>query len=169
MEHNQYAAKLEKKLIEDFKKMFHQKLGYQPIVFTKMEKDASDIPYLSLEKLDGFFTKFLPIKYGETLQLQSSQRMREIVELRSIFCFMAKNMKYSLKNIGFHLGKRDHTTVLHGLKIFRNLLETDEGFRQKYLTIQKYIIEQTNSVDHESFPMDSMLEIQSSTKSAFFS
>jgi chromosomal replication initiator protein len=111
-----------------------------------------------LEELNSYFTKFLPIKFGEKVSLQSSNRMREIVELRSIFCFFAKNMKYSLKNIGFHLGERDHTTVIHGLKSFRDLLETNEGFRQKYLTIHKYIIEQTKSVDYEPFTMDSMLE-----------
>lgn len=165
MEHTQYAARLEKKLIEEFKTVFQQKLGYSPVVFTRTERNESGIPYMSLEELDGLFTKFLPTRFGNPLPLQTSWRMREIVELRSIFCFMAKNMKYSLKNIGLHL-KRDHTTVMHGLKIFRDLFDTDEVFRLKYLAIQKYIIEQTKSVDHEPFPMDSMLEEQPSTEPA---
>lgn len=169
MEHIQYAARLEKKLIDEFKTVFQQKLGYSPIVFTRMERDLSEIPYMTLEELDKLFGKFLPTKFGEPLPLQTTLRMREIVELRSIFCFIAKNMKYSLKNIGFHLGGRDHTTVIHGLKIFSDLLETNEGFRQKYLAIQKYIIEQTKSVDYEPFPMDNMLEAQSSTESAILS
>jgi hypothetical protein len=165
MEHEQYAARLEKKLIEEFKTVFQQKLGYSPTVFTRTERTASEIPYMTLEELGKLFTKFLPSKYGEVVPLQTTWRMREIVELRSIFCFLAKNMKYSLKNIGRYLG-RDHTTVMHGLKIFRDLFDTDEIFRQKYLTIQKYIIQETKSVDYESFLMDDMLEVQPSTEPA---
>ena len=35
--------------------------------------------------------------------------------------------------------KMDHTSVLHGLNTFRNLYETSDPFRQKYVKIINYI------------------------------
>lgn len=166
MESIQYAAKMERKLVDDFKKLFQEKLGYLPIVFTKTDRDAAEIPFMSLEELNKHFITFLPLKLGEPLPLQTKRRAREIVELRAIFCFLAKNMKYSLKTIGLHLGGRDHTTVIHGLTIFRDLMETNDAFRQKFLMIHKHIVNQTNPIADESFPMDSMLETQYASEPA---
>lgn len=154
MESIQYAAKLERKLVEEFKTQFQKKLGYIPLVFTKNDMDAADVPFMSLEELNEYFVKFLPIKFGEPLPLQTKLRSREIVELRAMFCHMAKNMKYSLKTIGLHLGGRDHTTVIHGLNIFRDLTETNDAFRQKFLMIHKHIKERSNLLHHESSALE---------------
>lgn len=43
-------------------------------------------------------------------------------------------MHYGLKSMGNHL-KRDHTTVIHNIDVFKNLYETDPRFVQKYLRI----------------------------------
>lgn len=166
MESIQYAAKMEKKLVDDFKKLFQEKLGYTPIVFTKTDMDAAEVPFMSLEELNRHFTAFLPMKFGEPLPMQTKLRIREIVELRAIFCYLAKNMKYSLKTIGVFLGGRDHTTVIHGLNTFRDLMETNDAFRQKFLTIHKHIVKETNPIADESLPMDHMLEVQHATQPA---
>ena len=164
MESIQYAAKLERKLVEEFKAQFQQKLGYVPIVFTKNDMEAADIPFMSLEELNRQFTKFLPEKFGEPLPLQTKMRIREIVELRAIFCYLAKNMKYSLKTIGIFLGGRDHTTVIHGLNIFRDLTETNDAFRQKFLMIHKHIRQQTNPLCNESSALEPMPAVQRNTQ-----
>ena len=140
-----YAIKLERKLIEEFKSTFYEKVGYIPIVITQEQLSSEDIPYMKLEKLTELFDPFLIEKFGNKIPLASKWRMREIVELRAIYCYIAKQMKYSLKPIGENLGNRDHTTVIHALTLFRNLFETSEVFRGKYAKIHAYIKQQTNS------------------------
>lgn len=41
--------------------------------------------------------------------------------------------------LGAMFGKRDHSTVLHGLQKFKDLYETEESFRQKYLQLKNAI------------------------------
>jgi|688.fasta_scaffold00218_48 hypothetical protein len=156
MDSKNYAIQLEKKLIEQFKETFYEKIGYYPTVLTRVQTDLEQyIPMMSLETLQGFFEPFLPTRYQKRLRLQSKDRYRELVELRNIYCFLARQLSYSLVNIGQSLGNRDHTTVIHSITCFKNLLETDEGFRQKYLTILNYIKQH-----YESPTMDSLDQVQ---------
>jgi hypothetical protein len=156
METTSYASKLEKKLISEFKDLFYEKMGYYPIVLTtsKVQGDTS-IPVMSLESLRKMFDPFLPTKFEKKIPLESKLRDRTIVELRSIFCHMARSMKYNLSAIGEFLGKRDHTTIIYNVKAFNDLVETNESFRLKYFTILKYIREQ-----HESPVMDHINQVQ---------
>mgnify|MGYP003335324694 CR=1 FL=1 len=162
MDSKTYSIQLEKKLIEQFKETFYEKIGYYPTVITRVQTDLDQyIPMMSLETLQGFFEPFLPTRYQRRLKLQSKDRYRELVELRNIYCFLARQLSYSLVNIGASLGKRDHTTVIHSITCFKNLLETDEGFRQKYITILTYIKEH-----YESPTMDSTDQVQREPQSA---
>ena len=45
----------------------------------------------------------------------------------------------SLQNIGKLLSKKDHTTVLHGIKKIEDKINTDEELRNKIETIKKKI------------------------------
>lgn len=156
METTVYANKLEKKLITEFKDLFYEKMGYYPIVVTtsKIQGDTS-IPVMSLQSLKKMFDPFLPKKFDQIIPLESKLRERDIVELRSIFCHMARSMKYNLTAIGELLGNRDHTTIIHNVNAFSDLVETNESFRLKYFTILKYIREQ-----HESPIMDNINQVQ---------
>jgi hypothetical protein len=146
MDSKSYALQLEKKLIEQFKQTFYDKLGYEPMVLTKVQIDTDEyLPILSLDNLQAMFEPFLPMKYDRKLTLQSKHRYRELVELRNIYCYMARVMGYSLIMIGQSLGNRDHTTVIHNVCCFKNLMETNEPFRQKYLAILTYIKQQYES------------------------
>jgi hypothetical protein len=165
MDSKTYAIQLEKKLIEQFKESFFEKVGYYPTVITRIQTDLEQyIPMMSLETLQGFFEPFLPTRYDRRLRLQSKDRYRELVELRNIYCFLARQLNYSLVNIGASLGKRDHTTVIHSITCFKNLLETDEGFRQKYITILNHIKKQ-----YESSVMDSPDQVQREPEPAVLS
>lgn len=156
METTAYANKLEKKLITEFKDLFYEKMGFYPIVVTtsKIQGDTS-IPVMSLQSLKKMFDPFLPKKFDQIIPLESKLRERDIVELRSIFCHMARSMKYNLTAIGELLGNRDHTTIIHNVNAFSDLVETNESFRLKYFTILKYIREQ-----HESPIMDNINQVQ---------
>lgn len=156
MDPKTYAIQLEKKLIEQFKDSFYEKMGYYPTVITRVQTDMDQyLPMMSLQSLEEFFQPFLPTKYGRIVRLQSKDRYREIVELRSIYCFLARQLGYSLISIGESLGKRDHTTVIHNVSSCKNLLQTCETFRQKYLTILTYIKEH-----YESPTMDNANQVQ---------
>lgn len=147
-----YALNLEKKLINEFKQKFRDKMGYSPFVITKVSiDDIHSIKLMSLDELADYFKPFVPHQKGRKTTLTSRSRKRELVELRMIFCFIARNMKYTYTSIGLFMGGRDHTTVLHNLSCFRNLIETSEEFREKYLKILNFIKQSHESSDLGKF------------------
>lgn len=142
-ETRRYANQLEKKLIGEFKQKFQEKIGYTPIVLTTVNNEiAEGLPLLSLDELQECFTPFLPKRHGKVLKLGSKARYRELVELRNIYCAIARMMRYTLTHVGESLGGRDHTTVLHNVETFKNLVVIDEAFKQKYIQILNHIKEQ---------------------------
>jgi hypothetical protein len=165
METSSYAAKLEKKLVTEFKDMFYEKMGYYPIVLVKNRTQGDGgIPVMSLDALKSVFEPFLPFINERPISLDSKLRNREIVELRCIFCYLARTMKYNLNDIGRFLGNRDHTTIIYNVNTFNNLVETNEVFRAKYFTILNYIREQ-----HESSVMDNINQVQHQPQSDILS
>ena len=152
-----YATRLEKKLIDEFTKNFYEKLGYKPVVISKTTGMPADdnIPLMNLETLKEHFRPFLPVIYGKTKELSCKDRVREIVELRNMFCYMAKKMGYSLKNIGLVIGDRDHTTVIHNIRSYNNMMETNQTYREKYVNILNYIKKQ-----YESPTLDNTDQVQ---------
>lgn len=142
-ETRRYANQLEKRLIGEFKQKFQEKIGYVPIVLTKVATNDEDwVPMMSLEELREYFTPFLPHRNGRVLKLTSKDRYRELVELRNIYCAIARMMRYTLSAIGQSLGGRDHTTVLHNVESFKNLVVIDESFKAKYIQILNHVKEQ---------------------------
>lgn len=129
-----YKKKLEHQLIKEFLDKFYEKVGYYPTVITNT-KDGEGIKILSLSQLETYFEEFIPTIYGKKPSLSTKHRARPIVELRFTFFFIARQMRYTLSEIGQYVGKRDHTTVIHGLRTFKNLYETDVKFKSRYNTI----------------------------------
>jgi hypothetical protein len=150
-ESQMYAAALEKKLIEEFKEKFREKLGYRPVVLTRVEIGTTYVPVMTLDELISCFDPFLPEHFGRKLTLYARSRKREIVELRMMFCYLARSMKYNLGTIGEKLGGRDHTTVIHGVNTFVDLIETNEQFRNKFQEILNHIKQNHESPDLDEF------------------
>jgi hypothetical protein len=157
-----YARQLEKKLIDEFKAHFFDKMGYYPLVVTKINTETDDyLPIISLENLEEVFEPLLPEKFGKKVKLGSRRRYREVVELRNIFCTIARMMRYTTTHIGEYLGNRDHTTVLHNTMTFNNLIETSDQFKEKYIRIIKHIKQKYNDtsvmddLDQEQFESES--------------
>lgn len=150
-----YASHLEKKLIDEFKEKFLAKIGYEPIILTRIETNEYSIPIMSLETLEEYFTPYLPTQYGKKLSLFSKSRKRELVELRMMFCYIARSMRYKLSAVGEFMGGRDHTTVMHNVVTFQNLMETNELFRFRFLDILSHIKEK-----HEPPTLDKYNQVQ---------
>ncbi len=72
--------------------------------------------------------------------ITSKKRNAEYVLPRQIIMYLCRNMTdASLQNIGKLLSKKDHTTVLHGIKKIEDKINTDEELRNKIETIKKKI------------------------------
>lgn len=140
----EYIEKTEKQLIKKFLEDFYEKMGYYPTVITKDDLSKKSLNLLSLNELEHYFDAYLPTVYGKRIFLSSHLRVREIVELRQMFCFIARSIGFSLKTIGGFLGNRDHTTVIHNVRTFHNLIDTDELYREKYNKIANKIKEDGN-------------------------
>ena len=134
-----YAILTEKKLIEDFKQNFFAKMGYHPVVITRFEVDGHAVECMPLDELKKCFEPFLPERYGRLLPIDAKRRYRELVDLRSMFCFLAKQMKYSLAAIGTALNNQDHTTVIHALSVFRDQMETSPSYKELFINILTHI------------------------------
>ena len=149
--------KLQQSLIQDFMENFYKELGYYPTVITKYNniENKDGLKILTLDELKSYFTPHLPKMYGKTVSLESKHRIRALVELRYIFFFLARSMRYNLKDIGQFLGGKDHTTIIHGITTFRNRYETDDMFRELYYKIINKIKQ-----DHESSTMEHPSEME---------
>ena len=75
-------------------------------------------------------------------QIQSKTRKKEIVTARHIFIGLQKELgEYlPLKKVGKLIGGRDHSTVLHALNTFNNMIEIkDKKFKQDLDLVRKEI------------------------------
>ncbi len=75
-------------------------------------------------------------------QIESKSRKHEIALSRQMCMYLAKKFtNLSLKAIGFHFGKRDHSTVLHSCTAIDNYLATDKFVRSDYEKLFSYCSE----------------------------
>ena len=59
-------------------------------------------------------------------------------------------MNFKMTTIGQFLDNRDHSTVINSVRVFENLYQTDDIFREKYERIIKHIKETYESSIMES-------------------
>lgn len=88
-------------------------------------------PEFIIEKSSEFFKV-------DKAKLLSKARNRRLVEYRYMIAHILYNNPYSrltLYEIAEYLGKRDHSTIIHGLSTIKNLCEVDENLRQKMLSL----------------------------------
>jgi len=101
---------------------------------TNLEKhDQLDIDYIK-KIVCRYFN--IPVE-----ALDYNTRKREIVKSRQIAMFFSRKLtKSSLATIGYKIGRKDHSTVLHACKTVNNLIETDREFREQIHEIKKRIL-----------------------------
>jgi len=83
-------------------------------------------------------------------EVEIKSKKREYVVPRQLACYflhMFRKPGWSLKTIGWSVGRRNHATVLHAIKTINNLCETDIQFRDKvryieYILIKRYELEE---------------------------
>ena len=73
-------------------------------------------------------------------KLKEPTRKRQFVQARQLSMFFAKEFtKASLKSIGQQFGGRDHSTVIHSCQAVKNLVDTDEDFKESVDELRKRI------------------------------
>ena len=77
--------------------------------------------------------------YGVSLRdLRGRARTKEVVLPRQVAMYLLREeTESSLVDIGHHLGGRDHTTVMHGVKQIERALETDTALRGQVMAIRE--------------------------------
>lgn len=89
---------------------------------------------ITIDLIQKMVCDYFNVPYEKLLQ---KTRKREIVQARQITMFLAKAFtKNSLKTIGEHFGGRDHTTVIHSCQTVKDLMDTDELFKESVLELQ---------------------------------
>lgn len=77
--------------------------------------------------------------------LVGRDRTKEITLPRQMAMYLVREeTDASLPEIGQLLGGRDHTTVMHGCDKISNLIETDDSFRRKFLSIRERLYSETS-------------------------
>lgn len=72
--------------------------------------------------------------------IHSKKRNKEYVVPRQIVMYLCREITdTSLNNIGILLGKKDHTTVMHGVDKIKEDMKTDPDLRQKVEDIMKIL------------------------------
>ncbi|GAA4362346.1 chromosomal replication initiator protein DnaA [Hymenobacter saemangeumensis] len=70
--------------------------------------------------------------------LKDKTRKKEVVTARQVAMYFAKHhTSHTLKNIGFHFGGRDHTTVMHSVQTVSDLVDSDKKFREQVDELRK--------------------------------
>lgn len=89
---------------------------------------------ITIDTIQKMVCDYFDVPYDKLLQ---KTRKREIVQARQITMYLSKAFtKNSLKTIGEHFGGRDHTTVIHSCQTVKDLMDTDNLFKESVLELQ---------------------------------
>jgi chromosomal replication initiator protein len=92
---------------------------------------------ITIDSIQRMVCEYFDVSYDKLL---AKTRKREIVQARQITMFLAKTFtKNSLKTIGEHFGGRDHTTVIHSCQTVKDLMDTDNSFRESVMDLQQKV------------------------------
>ena len=83
-------------------------------ILTLVDLDEKDIPQIRLEDIISAVCK---VFYVEKNELCSGRRAHRLCEARHVYFWVARKFtSYTFPQIGRHCGKKDHSTVMHGVE-----------------------------------------------------
>jgi len=84
---------------------------------------------VTLQHIIDEVTRFYSVKLSE---LQSKKRHKSITEPRQLCMWLArKRTRFSLQETGHYFGGRDHTTVMHSIRMVDERIDQDDQFAQQ--------------------------------------
>lgn len=91
---------------------------------------------------------FLGLKEQDVLSKKRHRRLCEARFMIGDLLYHDKYLNLSLANIGFILGGRDHTTILHGKKMIDDLIFSNPDFKEKLFNLHLYVYRTSSYFTH---------------------
>lgn len=86
-----------------------------------------------LSEMNAAYEIYKAVKQATGVEFRTRRRYRSVVDARHLFFYLCRKYTVmSLAEIGREVGGRDHSTVINGIRVAKNLIEVDEDFRQKF-------------------------------------
>lgn len=124
--------------------MAFSKLNKVDINLEYAEEALKDVIYPNNKKeiTTSFIIEVVAEHFGISPEdIASKKRTAELVQARQVVMYFCREMTAnSLQNIAKSIGKKDHTTVLHGIKTITKEMENNEELKNKVDIIRKKII-----------------------------
>ena len=96
-----------------------------------------EVKKITVQKIQEVVCDYFNIKRD---LIQSKSRKREIVQARQVAMYFTKAYtELSLAQIGSHIGKRNHATVLHSCNTVKDLIDVDKTFRSNVEEIERIL------------------------------
>jgi len=92
---------------------------------------------MPLMKIAEDYCKLFKIDLAE---IRGSRKSREINEQRQLLMYIMKKFGYTATAIGKFLNKRNHATVLHGIKTIQGLMDVKPSYQEHVSTIFKALL-----------------------------
>lgn len=120
------------------------KLNKVDINLEYAEEALKDVIYPNKKKeiTPSFIIEVVAEHFGISPEdIASRKRTAELVQPRQIVMYLCRQLtQASLQNIAKAIGKKDHTTVLHGIEKITEKMENDEELKNKVDIIKKKIM-----------------------------
>ena len=124
--------------------MAFSKLNKVDINLEYAEEALKDVIYPNRKKeiTPSYIIEVVAEHFGISPEdIASKKRTAELVQPRQVVMYLCRQLtEASLQNIAKAIGKKDHTTVLHGIKTITKEMETDEELKNKIDIIKKKIM-----------------------------
>mgnify|MGYP002510271683 FL=1 len=124
--------------------MAFSKLNKVDINLEYAEEALKDVIYPNKKKeiTPSYIIEVVAEHFGISPEdIASKKRTAELVQPRQVVMYLCRQLtEASLQNIAKAIGKKDHTTVLHGIKTITKEMETDEELKNKIDIIKKKIM-----------------------------
>lgn len=135
----EYQVRLSKTLIDKFQIDFREKTGLNAIVEVpginnlikaEQQKDRPSLPMIKY-----WVEESIPSTWAiRTIATRS--RKRRLVDLKQIFCKIARDYGYKLLSICEHVyPSGDHADVIHAFRTAEDQIETNEDYKDLYVSI----------------------------------
>lgn len=69
--------------------------------------------------------------------LNSKSRIQDLVKVRQIMMYLLRKSGYTLEEVGFSFGGRDHSTAIHAIQTVGDLCQVDKAYKAKFEEIKK--------------------------------
>lgn len=120
------------------------KLNKVDINLEHAEEALKDVIYPNKKKeiTPSFIIEVVAEHFGISPEdIASRKRTAELVQPRQVVMYLCRQLtEASLQNIAKAIGKKDHTTVLHGIEKITEKMENDEELKNKVDIIKKKIM-----------------------------